>query len=549
MPTNMSALEEPPPSAAVAQPDQSYTSPLATASSDNMIGVEVTPNRIKNAMSMPPEDEITPTKNANVSNRLALEVTPRGQDNTTRKAMQMAEEEQESDEQLLVAANMAVRAEEEALVRCKQAVIDQQERLRDVREMRNRLIAQMRERAQRIYSEQRRKSERRSSLSGREEGGFDHGRTSGGRSSRRGSKSPTFSGGGLPQQKGHVDRKPVTGVEGEGETVEWEMEQGGGGQHDFWNDSPNGSGGPEDEGQVYPGVGNSNSPNGRRGAPSLGFGTPAREFTLDSDSDPGDDAPADDFSALDFDTPLDAIGVAKCGRCGARLPLDTDAIEAHTIECEKNIVVNPSSGIVSSTYLGVVRHSIIQFLADKRRREPEPPQGDQRLFETWLRAFHSEFSDERFGRNLERLTEAFRGVWDETVSEVGIGPLGLDGPPKLGTPKQGSMGARASLDSDSTAAPPFVSFSPHIASPTSWRCGMQHVHVNPRQERFAEISPLKSRSVFACKQTRTTRPLGNGAYAEPEIGPAFCGRSRTMVRALDHRETRRAEPATTDEAM
>eukprot|EP00392_Amoebophrya_sp_AT5.2_P001005 g1007.t1 len=74
------------------------------------------------------------------------------------------------------------------------------------------------------------------------------------------------------------------------------------------------------------------------------------------------------LDGLDFDTPLDAIGVAKCGRCGARLPLDTDAIEAHTVECERNSVPNPKAGVVSSTYMGVVKHSIVQFLKSGGRR-------------------------------------------------------------------------------------------------------------------------------------------------------------------------------------
>ncbi|CAD7962168.1 unnamed protein product [Amoebophrya sp. A120] len=185
-----------------------------------------------------------------------------------------------------------------------------------------------------------------------------------------------------------------------------------------------------------------------------GLAQEAQQFSMDGDTDeendPNNRSGGHSLDGLDFDTPLDAIGVAKCGRCGARLPLDTEAIEAHTIECEQNFPSQPlrrnsqnngtpttpggsqafpsssSSGPSSTTthpgvttsYSGVVRHSIINFFTspDSVHNTAEPT--DHGAFELWLRDFHREFSDDRFARNLPRLREAFLATWEESVEEI-----------------------------------------------------------------------------------------------------------------------------------
>jgi len=44
--------------------------------------------------------------------------------------------------------------------------------------------------------------------------------------------------------------------------------------------------------------------------------------------------PSPEEQCDDWERGLDAIGVAKCGVCGMKFPLDVKAIEQHSLECE-----------------------------------------------------------------------------------------------------------------------------------------------------------------------------------------------------------------------
>lgn len=57
--------------------------------------------------------------------------------------------------------------------------------------------------------------------------------------------------------------------------------------------------------------------------------------TADSDGDGGEPEyqPCDGFNVADWEEGLDSIGIAKCRLCGFKFPLDVEAIEKHTKEC------------------------------------------------------------------------------------------------------------------------------------------------------------------------------------------------------------------------
>lgn len=87
-------------------------------------------------------------------------------------------------------------------------------------------------------------------------------------------------------------------------------------------------------------------------------GAPALTFSLSNHEDDSaeENRPASDQDLTDADA-LDVIGVGKCGRCGARLPLDMESIEAHTVECEREFKLK------KSRFMTAVRASMAGYMS------------------------------------------------------------------------------------------------------------------------------------------------------------------------------------------
>jgi len=176
---------------------------------------------------------------------------------------------------------------------------------------------------------------------------------------------------------------------------------------------------------------------------------------------------------------LDSIGVAKCGRCGAKLPLDLEAIDAHIVQCE---LARPSANRTSSSAPSstIALNSIRDFLAevysrnDKKTSDssssrknssssssssspgpsifgdrfrfdetPGPAKKDkdkdkdkkkkgnnkERHFIDWLKRFHAEFYEGDFEMERDILADRYRQTW---LSELTAAQTAYDatGPPR-----------------------------------------------------------------------------------------------------------------------